>query len=461
MQNIDPKTPTQANYRILNLIEQMVVVAPKGTALGLCDLISALFSGYFIESGGAVMPAVEAFLRQEIQDEKEREARSRRAAKALTYGNYNLKELMDTLQEIVQAEGHWEPIMVQGYRIVPVDFTAYRRTAVKKLKSKAYVADANGAVPAVPIGMIASVGVVNGQRVALLKNAVLADLNVNESAAHKKRLYKQVMTELDEDELAVFDAGFKLVEATQTGIQRCLIRLAKNCTFGKTAGRIPERTSAKGATPTQYQAEIVRPLARQHGDKTLPATEADEICTMTDESGRELMVHIWHKLYFLERHLNDINDGRKKHELRHMSLKVMAIYDPDYDDPLLVGTPLLSLEPAAARKIYVTRWPVEGMPQAGKYILSGGGGTHFVHHPTAMQRLPLLSLIFGSLLKYVAATLPPFRTGFWDRLLKPTFGRLLRHLKKVGIPLSEQLFKKGSVTAHLPVGYDAIRLVKT
>jgi len=61
---------------------------------------------------------------------------------------------------------------------------------------------------------------------------------------------------------------------------------------------------------------------------------------------------------------------------------------------------------------YVTRWPVESLSQTGKYILSGGGGTHFVHHPTVMQRLPTLSLIFESLLKYVAATLPPFRTGF-------------------------------------------------
>ncbi|VAW42915.1 hypothetical protein MNBD_CHLOROFLEXI01-3323, partial [hydrothermal vent metagenome] len=51
MKNIHPKTPTQANYRILDLIEQIVTVAPKGTALGLSDLISAMFSGYFIESG--------------------------------------------------------------------------------------------------------------------------------------------------------------------------------------------------------------------------------------------------------------------------------------------------------------------------------------------------------------------------------------------------------------------------
>jgi hypothetical protein len=71
----------------LNIIEQMATVAPKGTVLGLTDLISTMFSGYFIESGGAVTPAIEAFLRQEVKDEKEREARTRRGAKALTYGS--------------------------------------------------------------------------------------------------------------------------------------------------------------------------------------------------------------------------------------------------------------------------------------------------------------------------------------------------------------------------------------
>jgi hypothetical protein len=39
----------------------MMDVVPKGTALGLCDLISAMPGGYFIESGRAVMPAAEAF----------------------------------------------------------------------------------------------------------------------------------------------------------------------------------------------------------------------------------------------------------------------------------------------------------------------------------------------------------------------------------------------------------------
>ena len=76
-------TPSQVAKRILALIEQMLEVVPKGTALGLCDLIRAMCSGYFIESGGAVMSAVAAFLRPAVADETERAARSRRAAKVL------------------------------------------------------------------------------------------------------------------------------------------------------------------------------------------------------------------------------------------------------------------------------------------------------------------------------------------------------------------------------------------
>jgi len=457
MKTTQANTAIQAEDKILTLIEQMMEVVPKGTALGLCDLVSAMLSGYFIESGGAVMPAVEAYLRQEVEDEEERAARSRRAAKGLTYGSYNLKELIDKLQEIVEGEGIWEPKKVQGYRVVPVDGTAYRRVAVKKLESKAYFSDTNRAVPAVPIGMIATVGEVNGHRMALLKNVVITDVKTNDSIADKKELYRQVKASLEEDEISVFDAGFKLQEAAQAGIKRCVVRLATNCTFGKTPGEIPERASTKGRIPTQYKAEIVRPLERTHGENTIPAGRADEICTITDETGQELEVHIWNKVYFLERHLQKVKASKKK-DLRQMPIKVMAIYHPAYDNPLLIGTPVLALEPVAGYSIYGLRWPVEGIPQTGKYILSGGGGTHYVHHPTAMQRLPTLSLIFGALLKYVAATLPPFRTGFWDRKLKPTYGRLLRHLKKVGISLSEQLFKKASVTAHLPVGYEAIRL---
>ncbi len=35
-------------------------------------------------------------------------------------------------------------------------------------------------------------------------------------------------------EIGMFDAGFKLVGVVEAGIERCVIRLALNCTFGKT-----------------------------------------------------------------------------------------------------------------------------------------------------------------------------------------------------------------------------------
>lgn len=294
MKNINSKTPTQANYRILELIEQIAGTMPKGTALGMSDVMSAMMSGYFIETGGAITPAVEAYLRREIKDEKERAARTRRAAKAITYGSYNLTELMKQVSNLIEAEAKWQPTRVQGYRIKAVDFTPYRRQAVKQLKAKAYISEANRAVAAVSVGLIVAVGVVEGQRVALMKNATVADLSVNDEPAHKKKLYKAVEKGLEKDEIAVFDAGFRLVEAVGAGITRCFIRLPKNCTFGKTVGKIPERTSNTGREPTQYKADIVRPLARQHGDKLIEATEPDETCLISDERGRELEVQIWH-----------------------------------------------------------------------------------------------------------------------------------------------------------------------
>jgi hypothetical protein len=121
-------------------------------------------------------------LRQEAEDEEER------AAKALTYGSCDLNELTDKLREIVEEEGVWEPIIVQGCRVVPVDGTAHRRAAVKKLESKAYFSDTNQAVPAELTGMTATVGEVKGQRIASLKNAVVTNVKTNDSVADKKKL---------------------------------------------------------------------------------------------------------------------------------------------------------------------------------------------------------------------------------------------------------------------------------
>ena len=458
MNKTKTNTPTAINYQVQQAIEQMLSTVPKGTDLGLCDVISAMFSGYFVESGGGIMPAVDQYLSAFIPDEKERAARSRRAAKAITYGQFNIEELLKELKQMVTSSGHWEATMIQGYKLKAVDMTAYKRKRVQVLKSKSYDSSAGRAMPAVPFGMMGTIGQVGEQRMALLDMLVCGDMTVNNPSGEMEKVYKQVATKLTETELALFDAGFSLIDACIHGIDNCVVRLAKNCTFGQTPGKIPPRTSDKGRKPSRHQAEIIRPVTRRHGDKTLPASEPEQMVTVVNQAGQAIKIASWSRLYFLERHLDRVENETHKQTLRQRPLRVVVIHHPDFTDPMVLGTPVLELTTESMLAIYPERWPIEGIPQTGKYLLSGGGGRQYVHHPTAVARLPALTMIFGSLLKYLAATFPAIRSGFWDHLVKPTYGRLVKHLKKVGLPLSSQLSKKASVTAHLPLGYEAIRL---
>jgi len=350
----------------------MVTTLPKGTDLGLCDVISAMYSGYFIESGGGIMPAVEQYLSGYVKDERERAARSRRAAKAITYGQYNLEELVSEVKKIVAADGRWEATKVQGYRLKPVDMTGYKRGRVKKLKSKSYDSHVGRAVPAVSFGMMGTTGRVGEQRVAILDMLVCGDITANSPAGEMEAVYQQVAKKLTETDLALLDAGFSLVDAVVQGISNCVVRLAKNCTFGKTPGKIPPRTSERGRKPSRHQAEVVRPVVRKHGDHELPASEAEQTVTVLNEVGQEIKIEIWPRLYFLERHLDRVTDMALKRKLRQCPLQVVAIYHPDFDDPLLLGTPVLELTAQSLLAIYPERWPIEGIPQTGKYLLSGG-----------------------------------------------------------------------------------------
>ena len=85
-----------------------------------------------------------------------------------------------------------------------------------------------------------------------------------------------------------------------------------------------------------------------------------------------------------------------------------------------------------------------------------GGARQFVHAPESCRRLPELTLLASTMLTYLAATLPPTPTGFWDRNPKPTAGRLRRVLAGTPYPntypLPGRLREKASVTSHLPKG---------
>ena len=123
----------------------------------------------------------------------------------------------------------------------------------------------------------------------------------------------------------------------------------------------------------------------------------------------------------------------------------------------------MTLQPESVRAIYKDRWPVEQIPLSAKQMV--GAHRQFVHNPESIQRLPELALLAGSILSFLAATLPAVPTGFWDRKPKRTPGRLRRTLMGKPFPkdalFSGQLREKRSATDHLPKGYLAVQLKNT
>ena len=266
---------------------------------------------------------------------------------------------------------------------------------------------------------------------------VRADSDDPSEATLQTAVVRQAAETLAKDEIPVFDAGFKIRELQAAKLPRYVVRLAKNFTARRNA--LPPY---KGHGRRPEYGELVRPLARTRKGKYIPATPPDRVKTWA-ENGIEFRAEFWDNLV-----LPDV-----KVHLDNPTFNVVAVYDPRYQDPWLLACPL-QLSGAASRGLYRDRWPVEQVPLAAKQML--GGARQFVFAPESCQRLPELNLLAGSIVTYLAATLPAVPTGFWDRNPKPTPGRLRRLLARTPFPktypLPERLREKNSVFDHLPKG---------
>jgi hypothetical protein len=402
---------------------------PIGTNLALLHFLWMQISGSLLPSRGALFPA--------LQGMGLLPAAIRRAWAAFRYGAWDIDHLLSAWEGYVVEQGQWQEHQYGGYRPKAVDLTAYWRPRLRGLKTKHYYPPAGKALPAVVLGIIARVGSVHGQRVALITHLVGADLDDPSEATLRARVLHQTAKSLGQDEMPVFDAGFKIRELQAAQLPRYLLRLAVNFTARRNV--LPPY---KGhGRPPEY-GELVRPLPRRWKGRHIPATPPDRVETWREE-GMEFRAEFWDDLV-----LPDV----KVHP-HNPTFTVAAIHDPRFRQPWLLACSL-RLSGQAFRGLYGDRWPVEQVPTAGKQML--GGARQFVFAAESCQRLPESNLLAGAMVTYLAATLPAVPTGFWDRNPKPTPGRLRRVLARAhfpkSYPLPERLREKNSVSGHLPKG---------
>ena len=416
------------------ILSSLTQELPVGTNLALLHFMFMLVSGALLPNRGAMFPALKSI---GLSD-----AATRRAWAAFRKGVWQMPAILVLWREQVKQMPGWQEHRYEGYRPIPADITAFWRPALKNCPSKHYHPAANRALPAVIMGVTGEVGEINGQRIALPR----AFERVHPKDMSETRLWQEMLKNakksLQDDEILVVDAGVKISDLQEAGIERYEIRLATNFTARRNF--LPEHV--KGRKP-KYGA-LIRPLPREHKGKTLEAITPDEIYIWL-ENGRELRAEIWRDLV-----LNKTEPSEKS-----KTFDVYAIYDPDFDKPWLLAISL-KLKPESVRAIYKDRWPVEQIPLSAKQMV--GAHRQFVHNFESIQRLPELALLAGSVLTFLAATIPAIPTGFWDREPKRTPGRLRRTLIGKPFPkdaiLSGQLREKKSVTAHLPKGHLARQL---
>ena len=373
----------------IHVLQIIVQTVPMGTNLALLQLMWTILNGSFLQSRGAIFPALAAngFTPEE----------SRRIWGAFRHGVWRINDCLAQWRAYVLAEGQWVSHSYEGYRPVAVDWTAIWRFKLKGWSGKLFSGLLGRAVRGVGFGLVCQVGQVEGQRIPLLRQIIRTSLKDRSEAKLKADTLRWVKHHLDESEVAIIDAGVEISDMQAIEMPQYVIRLALNCT-----GRRNYLPEYKGRGCHPKWGEKVRPLARTHLEKEIEATAPDRRETIHFE-GRAIQVYGWCDLI-----LPSYKPGQAP-----ATFTIWLFFDPLYESPLVLGTNLTQAQPLTILCLYLDRWPVEQIPLVAKQML--GLHRQFVFAPESCCRLPELAFLLGNILTYLATLLPPLPTGFWDR----------------------------------------------
>jgi hypothetical protein len=137
---------------------------------------------------------------------------------------------LDAWQNLVTAEGHFQPHRHGGYRPVAADTIGFFRPRLHGCPTQHFAPPAGKALPAIRLGVVVSVGSVNQQRLPLPRALVRADARQPTEAHLPTRLLQTVNTLLESDEALVSDRGVSLAAVQAAGVTRYVCRVRKNFT---------------------------------------------------------------------------------------------------------------------------------------------------------------------------------------------------------------------------------------
>ena len=373
----------------IHVLQIIVQTVPMGTNLALLQLMWTILNGSFLQSRGAIFPALKGngFTPEE----------SRRIWHAFRHGVWSINECIAQWHRYVLSEGKWQSHEYEGYRPVAVDWTTFWRFKLKGWTGKMFHGLAGRALCGVGFGVVCQVGQVDGQRIPLLRQLLRTSKNDRSEAKLKADTLRWVRHHLHENEVAIVDAGVEISDMQAVGIRQYVIRMANNCT-----GRRNYLPAYKGHGCRPKWGEKVRPLPRTHLENEIEATPPDREERFQFQ-GREIIAQGWVELI----------PSTSKPGQAPETFTIWAFTDPLYDKPLVLGTNLYQATPLTIFCLYRDRWPVEQIPLVAKQML--GLHRQFVFAPEACLRLPELALLLANVLTYLVTVLPPMPTGFWDR----------------------------------------------
>lgn len=379
---------TTASQKTVQVLEQIVKVAPVGTNLALLQLMWAMISGAFLSSRGAIHSALTkaGFEPEEI----------RRSWRALRWGKWHIYELVQRFRQQVEQSGQWHSHEHDGYRPVAVDTTAIWRPRLQGWVGKLYRQLAGKAMKGIGFGLIADVGQVSGQRLPLIRAIVRGHDGSENETSLKERTVAKAARLLKENEVLLHDGGISIAQLQAAGAARFIVRLGANC-----AARRPRLPIYKGRGRPPTRGVLVRPLARKWKNRILTATPPDVRRTFEFEE-RTITAYGWQDLMRADLKVTD----------NHERYSIWVFADPLFKAPLVLGTNLPAA-PEAIFSLYLDRWPVEQIPLVAKQLL--GCQRQFVFTPTSCWRLGELAFLVGNILTWLAVLLPAQPTGFWDR----------------------------------------------